>query len=84
MKLRVKFEGELESLKARLEDEGLAGEWREEENGVHMAKFADGTGLHWSSSKGTLWCDGPKPAAKVLECWVVMALHWMYVAEEGY
>ncbi len=77
MKLTMSFRGTQEALKDILEHEGIVGGWSMEPNGVHRLKLTNGTGLHWSTTTGALWCDGPAKAVERLESRVVMALHWL-------
>ena len=55
----AKFHGTLEQLKEKLSPLALAGEWEEQPNGVWKFCCRDRTGLLWSQTKGTVWCDGP-------------------------
>lgn len=76
MKLTAKFKGELETLQELLDQGGVEGTWHVEPNGVHLLRLRDGTSLHWSSTTGALWCDGPHKAAVRLEGRVAMAVGW--------
>jgi len=60
-----KWFGSYQELKDRLLLVGLGGEWREQPNKVWRFVCADGAGLNWSETKGTLWFDGP-PLAKAI------------------
>jgi predicted nucleotide-binding protein len=65
----MKFHGSFDGLKSKLSPLGLDGEWQELENGVVRFACRDRAGLNWSSTKGTLWFDGPAQAkAKLTEC----------------
>jgi hypothetical protein len=45
---------------------GVYGEWQENPNGVWRYLCEDRAGLNWSSTRGTVWCDGPpKPRARL-------------------
>jgi predicted nucleotide-binding protein len=57
------FSGDFETLKDQLLVAGIDGEWIERANQVWTLKCADGSGVNWSATKGTLWCDG-NPALK--------------------
>jgi hypothetical protein len=47
---------ELQDLVLLTEDNG---EWMQKPNGVWRYRSKDGGGLNWSSTRGTLWFDGP-------------------------
>jgi hypothetical protein len=57
------FKGSRETLADRLSSAGLNPEWFELGNGVWQAVFPEGDSLNWSSTKGTIWCQG-KPELK--------------------
>jgi predicted nucleotide-binding protein len=40
----------------------MVGVWEEKPNQCWRFKAKDGAGLNWSSTRGTLWFDGPEPA----------------------
>jgi len=63
----MKFHGSLEELEAKLAPLDLVGSWREMTNGVHKFCCKDNAGLNWSSTKGTIWCDGPSGPKTALE-----------------
>ncbi len=77
MKLPLTFKGDREALEDILDHEGVSGHWSSEPNGVHCLRLKNGAGLHWSTTTGALWCDGPAKAAQRLEGQVLMALHWL-------
>lgn len=56
-----KFHGELGALKAAVAATGKTGDW-EEKAGQHMFRAKTGETLSWWPSKGTLLCQGSKPA----------------------
>jgi hypothetical protein len=58
-----RFIGTLRELQDLILLTGDYGEWQEKPNGVWRYSSEDGGGLNWSSTKGTLWIDGP-PLAK--------------------
>jgi predicted nucleotide-binding protein len=68
------FFGDLEALKDRLLVAGIDGEWIEQPNQVWRLKCPDGTGVNWSATKGTLWCDGNPALKPALEQKVTDAL----------
>jgi predicted nucleotide-binding protein len=57
------FKGSREALADRLASAGLDPEWIERGNGICQAVFPEGDSLNWSSTKGTIWCQG-KPELK--------------------
>ncbi len=60
-----KFNGSLDGLKDKLLLAGIEGEWQEMANGNWQLKGVEGANINWSSTKGTIWCDGkaaPKAA----------------------
>src|ERR1700691_3357649 len=75
------FNGPHEKLKDKLLLAGIDGEWFERDNGVWQLKGADGANCNWSSTKGTIWCDG-KPAIKAaLEARIAAALDTSFEAK---
>ncbi len=63
----LKFHGDLNELKDRLLPLDLDGEWEEQPNKVWKLRCKDRAGLLWSSTKGTVWFDGPAPERAALE-----------------
>jgi predicted nucleotide-binding protein len=57
------FTGTIDDLKAAVEAMGLDGSWEDKPNACYKFTGRDRAGLNWSSTKGTIWFDGP-PAAK--------------------
>lgn len=57
--MTLRFHGALQDLKDRILPLDLDGEWEAPSNGVWKFKCRDRSGLLWSETKGTLWCDGP-------------------------
>lgn len=55
----MKFHGTLEQLQDRLLLLGVDGAWEELPNKVWKLRCRDRSGLDWSETKGTIWCDGP-------------------------
>jgi len=82
MPLKITYAGTLDSLKAELQHNDITGTWTEEPNGVHRLRLRNGAALHWSSTKGTLWCDGPTTERRALEGQVGFALHWSSFDED--
>lgn len=72
--MTAKFHGSLTDLKDKLLSANLEGEWEEQPNGVWKFKCLDRSGLLWSQTKGTVWCDGPPAVKAALEQKVEMAL----------
>lgn len=58
--MAVKFHGSLQELKDRLLPLDLQGEWEEQPNSVWKLKCKDKSGMLWSTTKGTVWFDGPQ------------------------
>src|SRR5438046_2582105 len=56
------FTGSIDDLKAGVAATGIVGSWEEKPNLCWRYKAKDGAGLNWSSSRGTLWFDGPEMA----------------------
>jgi hypothetical protein len=56
------FTGSIEQLKAAVEATAIDGAWEEKPNHIWRFRAKDGAGLNWSSTKGTLWFDGPEAA----------------------
>lgn len=57
----------LDELKGVVSATGIAGQWQEKPNACWRYVAKDGAGLNWSSTKGTLWFDGPADAKAALE-----------------
>jgi hypothetical protein len=41
---------------------GVRGRWNPLPHGVWQFRCRDGAGMNWSSTRGTIWFDGPDPA----------------------
>src|SRR5688572_13325834 len=54
-----RFIGSLRYLQDLILLTGDYGEWQEKPNGVWRYRSEDGGGFNWSSTRGTLWFDGP-------------------------
>lgn len=61
------FKGTIEQLKERLSIANCDGEWFERNNGVWQLRCENGANVNWSSTKGTLWCDGNPDSKRSLE-----------------
>jgi predicted nucleotide-binding protein len=68
------FSGLLDELKDRLLVAGIDGDWVERGQGVWQLRCPDGANLNWSSTKGTIWCDGKESAKSALEAKVADTL----------
>ncbi len=55
----MRFGGALTELQDLVLLTGIYGEWEEKPNGVWRFVTDERAGLNWSSTKGTLWFDGP-------------------------
>jgi hypothetical protein len=65
-RIKLQFRGNLSELMDLVLLTGDDGEWQEKPNGIWRYRSADGGGLNWSSTRGTVWCDGPpKPRARL-------------------
>jgi hypothetical protein len=56
---KLQFRGNLRELQDLVLLTGDLGEWQEKPNGIWRYRSEDGAGLNWSSTRGTLWFDGP-------------------------
>src|SRR5262245_4084761 len=56
------FTGSIDELKAGVDATGIVGAWEEKPNQCWRFRAKDGAGLNWSSTRGTLWFDGPENA----------------------
>ena len=70
----LSFHGELQQLKDRLLPLDLDGEWQEQANSVWKSRCKDRAGLLWSSTRGTIWFDGPPGPKGTLETKVAAVL----------
>jgi hypothetical protein len=59
MHLPLRFRGSLNELQHLVLPTEADGEWEEKPNGVWRYRSDTGAGLNWSSTRGTLWFDGP-------------------------
>ncbi len=55
---RVKFRGTIRDVRNLTWFAGVRGQWQEMQHGVWRFSCADGAGMNWSSTRGTLWFDG--------------------------
>lgn len=60
------FTGSIDDLKAAVETTGIDGNWEEKPNKCWRFASRDRSGLNWSSTKGTVWFDGPEAAKQAL------------------
>lgn len=61
------FTGTIDDLKSGVEAAGMEGAWEEQPNKCWRFAAKDRAGLNWSSTKGTVWYDGPDVPKKNLE-----------------
>jgi hypothetical protein len=62
----LRFLGSLGALQDLVLLTGVYGEWKEGANGIWRYGCDDRAGLNWSSTRGTLWTDGPpQPRARL-------------------
>src|SRR3712207_9245056 len=69
---KLRFCGSLDALQDLVLLTGVYGEWREGANGVWRYVCDGRAGLNWSSTKGTVWFDGPEQPRARLQ-WIVAA-----------
>jgi hypothetical protein len=63
---KLSFRGSLLALQDLVLLTGVYGEWEEKPSAVWRYRSEDGSALNWSSTRGTLWFDGPpKPRARL-------------------
>lgn len=60
------FTGKIESLKEAILLAGIEGEWEEKPHNCWRLKCPDRSGMNWSSTRGTIWFDGPDAAKRQL------------------
>src|SRR4051812_40844372 len=66
VRTKLNFQGSLGTFQDLVLLTGIYGEWKEEPNGVWRYLCEDRAGLNWSSTRGTVWFDGPlKPRARL-------------------
>jgi predicted nucleotide-binding protein len=53
------FNGNIDDLKAGVAATGIEGAWEEKPNACWKFTARDRAGMNWSSTKGTIWFDGP-------------------------
>jgi predicted nucleotide-binding protein len=70
----TKFHGSLDKFKDALLPLDLGGDWEEQANGVWKFRCRDRAGILWSSTKGTVWFDGPAASKAGLEAKVCTLL----------
>lgn len=65
--MNKQFGGKRKALKAMLKAHGIVGRWTREPNDAHMLRCDDGSGLHWSKTRGTIWFHVQPDAKRRLE-----------------
>ncbi len=76
---RLKFCGTIKLIKQLTWKAGVIGKWNEKPNGVWQFRLRNGAVMSWSSTKGTIWFDGPLEAREDLYRCISIALHrWVY------
>jgi predicted nucleotide-binding protein len=65
--------GTLDELQSAVASAGYAGEWQSKPNDCWRFVSKDRAGLNWSSTKGTIWFDGPSDARVKMQAAVEMA-----------
>jgi hypothetical protein len=71
---KLRFCGRLGALQDLVLLTGVYGEWEEGANGVWRYVCEDHAGLNWSSTRGTIWLDGPPKARARLQRIIEAAL----------
>ena len=64
---RLRFGGSLVALQNLVLLTGAFGDWEEKPNGIWRYRSEDRAGLNWSSTRGTVWFDGPEQARERLK-----------------
>lgn len=77
------FSGLFDDLKDRILVAGIDGDWIDRGNGVWQLKSPDGANMSWSSTKGTIWCDGKQPGKSALEAKIAAALETSFEPKSG-
>lgn len=62
-----KFHGTIEELRNLVAETNVEGDWKDKPNGCWRFQTRNRAGLNWSSTKGTLWFDGPVPAQEEIK-----------------
>jgi hypothetical protein len=60
-KSKLKYQGTIKELRRVTWYANVRGRWKELPHGVWRFSCRDGAGMNWSSTRGTLWFDGPDP-----------------------
>jgi hypothetical protein len=60
-KSKLKYQGKINELRRVTWYADVRGRWEKCPNGVWRFRCRDGAGMNWSSTRGTLWFDGPDP-----------------------
>lgn len=69
------FHDSIDELKETIAAAGISGEWQAKPNNCWRLVLKNRSGLNWSSSKGTIWFDGPNEAKAKLEAATIAALN---------
>jgi predicted nucleotide-binding protein len=80
-RMKLRFNGNIGALTARLKPLALGGAWAAKPNGVWILRCEDRAGLLWSETRGTVWFDGPQLPKALLEKKVRAAFSGDEVAE---
>ena len=79
---KLKFRGTIQHLRQLTWFAQVRGDWERKPNNVWRFVCRNGAGMNWSSTKGTLWFDGPE--VEELRRAVKRALDdWVYVGRRG-
>jgi hypothetical protein len=58
--MKRQFHGTINELKTITYQCYRGGQWTRHPNGVNTFRALDGSGVHWSETKKTIWFDGPQ------------------------
>jgi hypothetical protein len=61
-KTKLRYQGTIEELRRLTWFAEVKGRWKPQPNGVWRFGCRDGSGMNWSSTRGTIWFDGPDPS----------------------
>ena len=73
--MSLNFFGSFRDLKGLLKRNGIDGRWEKKPNGVKLLRRHNGSVLSWSSTQGTIWCQGPGLPQQMLQDAVERALN---------
>ena len=65
--IKSPFVGKFDKIRKFVKKWSPGASWEKQPNGVWLGRWADGAVLGWSSTKGTIWFQGPPLHAMVLE-----------------